>query len=105
MAENHLILLFSLIAGSRIGVLFLFISNPGQIVQTVVLPLRHCAAWCEDNLSLFIKGWGCFACCVVVLLWDVVGKGGKLGGNPLLFPDYPQLSHRNSRNSYIQAHA
>ena len=35
---------FFSVAGSRIGDLDIYLSYPGQIVQTVVLPLRHCAA-------------------------------------------------------------
>ena len=49
--ENHLILLCGVMSsffllsssGCRIGDLFIH-SCPGQIVLTVVLPLRHCAA-------------------------------------------------------------
>jgi hypothetical protein len=33
------------------------LSNPGQIVLTVVLPLRHCAACILRALNLIYKGW------------------------------------------------
>ena len=56
-----------------------FISSAGQIVQTVVLPLRHCAAG-RKGLMRCYKGEGEFAWCgghvsVCFGRWD--GKGGR----------------------------